>query len=1082
MFLPTEKKPNILKGNNKILLNNKETEMHEKNIEYLVNELKEAEQKMEKEKKEKTINNKNTHRISIPKISITPNNIKTIEYILSCKKRNKNMLIILNSLLANMKFLSIIKEQYDKEKLIASLSNCLTLEKKKKDSILFKYGNKGTKLYLVLIGEISVLILKEVNVELTLLNYIKYLLYLKIIKEDELAKKIVNANQNSSFKLTEKYLDKYYEDILSFINKYYIKNPFKNYKTKQSTSGKTMSEFSPNFTNIFAQKNKLHNMYGINIFGQINLKLNTKKIKSFKKQSTIDESRLSSVIINKNNILSINDDKKENKLGKVFNNMNENGLNQIFLEDEFFEKKYEYKPKYIDKEILNTPNYFELDIASFSPYEISNLVNYVIAILEFFSEQVDEFLSPTEYIKICSLNKYLKISDKKKKKEKLTIFQYFEITKKVEGDIFGELALQHEDCKRTATMIVTKDSVFGCLSKNDYNLCLKGIEMKKRKNDINFIISFSLFDEQNWVYFGKQYFNFFKKENLTIGKVLINQNEKIENIFFIMEGQIEISTKLSPEDIIRIMEKKNKAIKTLKKNGNKVDKNDIENFGNSEEEINKDDVNVDKNIKRFNIYNDESLISKRNIILSKKQHKLMKEIKNYRLYIIDNKDIIGLSDICNGNKISFIKATCLSTDAIVFSININILEQLRKKNWKIQKNYREISQKREKIMIERLKIVTNQVITNLKQSKIKNMINIKKRENINKEKRIISAFKTEYSIKKDLEYENLMDNIKILTQTNFTKRNTDEKLNLLRKKTNHNIYNSNRNNLNKKNNIFSDSEIKIKEIESKKEKKTGFIKFMDSVTERVNQINHKVIIPKFSRLFCPSFKKTSRLDTGKNVNKNRKFKIKEIEMENKLLKTRNNIVNVRKIYSSNKRNESDDKKDYNNNFSTSYDNIKEKHILSNKYINNIKNNINQNDFITSNNQNYHIERLKQINLTLTSEQEKKKYFKRILGVRYREYETSKGQKTFTKLMKPKVESFGNCKNLKYQIIKFHKLKKGLTDDTRPIKVDLLFYDQLIKKNKASYFKDIIFKNENRQKIISRNDKKLYKTIFSYKIK
>lgn len=34
MFLPTEKMPNILKGNNKILLNNKETEMHEKNIEY----------------------------------------------------------------------------------------------------------------------------------------------------------------------------------------------------------------------------------------------------------------------------------------------------------------------------------------------------------------------------------------------------------------------------------------------------------------------------------------------------------------------------------------------------------------------------------------------------------------------------------------------------------------------------------------------------------------------------------------------------------------------------------------------------------------------------------------------------------------------------------------------------------------------------------------------------------------------------------------------------------------------------------------------------------------------------------------
>ena len=71
--------------------------------------------------------------------------------------------------------------------------------------------------------------------------------------------------------------------------------------------------------------------------------------------------------------------------------------------------------------------------------------------IEFFSRKENHIYSPEEYIKMCFIDDELKISDKNLKKEKVSIFQYFEITKKVEGDIFGELALQHDDNKRTAT-------------------------------------------------------------------------------------------------------------------------------------------------------------------------------------------------------------------------------------------------------------------------------------------------------------------------------------------------------------------------------------------------------------------------------------------------------------------------------------------------------------------------------------------------------------------------------------------------------------------------------------------------------
>ena len=207
--------------------------------------------------------------------------------------------------------------------------------------------------------------------------------------------------------------------------------------------------------------------------------------------------------------------------------------------------------------------------------------------------------------------------------------------------------------------------------------------MKKRKSDINFIKSFSLFEEQNWTHFEKQYFNYFKKENLQNGQIIINQNQKLENIYFIMEGQIEISTKLSFEEIYKIFKNKNKKFKLQKtekdKNLEEENKYSIENEENSGEIINKEENIIDdKNIRIYNKNkNDEK--AKKYLFLSKNQIKRMKEVKTFRLCVVDNKDILGLNDICTEDKIPFIKATCISSGAVVFSLKINILEQLRKK-------------------------------------------------------------------------------------------------------------------------------------------------------------------------------------------------------------------------------------------------------------------------------------------------------------------------------------------------------------------------------------------------------------------
>ena len=122
-----------------------------------------------------------------------------------------------------MSFLSTLKGSFNLNKLLCSLSNYLKLEKKSKDTLLFRYGNKGNKFYVVLKGEVSVLILKEVRVNISFNRYFLHLLLLKMLKEDELLKKIITANSKIKYHFDERDFDSYYEKIVNFVNKHMTK-------------------------------------------------------------------------------------------------------------------------------------------------------------------------------------------------------------------------------------------------------------------------------------------------------------------------------------------------------------------------------------------------------------------------------------------------------------------------------------------------------------------------------------------------------------------------------------------------------------------------------------------------------------------------------------------------------------------------------------------------------------------------------------------------------------------------------------------------------------------------------------------
>ena len=155
---------------------------------------------------------------------LAENNYEIIQFILNKKKRTNEELIIIKTFLSTMKSLSLMINVTEPDKILFSLSMYLKLESKVKDSILFRYGDKGTKFYILLSGKVSILILKETRVEMSFLRYFLHLLLLKMMKEKEMVKKTIIANYQQRNHLDEKTFDIIYDKIVKFVFKNFGKN------------------------------------------------------------------------------------------------------------------------------------------------------------------------------------------------------------------------------------------------------------------------------------------------------------------------------------------------------------------------------------------------------------------------------------------------------------------------------------------------------------------------------------------------------------------------------------------------------------------------------------------------------------------------------------------------------------------------------------------------------------------------------------------------------------------------------------------------------------------------------------------
>ena len=605
-------------------------------------------------------------------IDINIFDFKTIIYILNKPRRSTDELLIIKTYLSSMVFISTLKIPLSLDKLLHSLSLYLKLERKLKDTILFRYGSKGSKFYIVLQGEISIFILKETKQTISFKRYFLHLLLLKMLKEDELVKRTIIANSKMKYHFDDKDFDIYYENIINFANTnnnklsqmvFNIENMEENKSDNEKENKKSKKgDIIPNSRNKANSSSKKNNSNFLrqsskNVKFAINLK--NKNNLSEEKNNIIKEKV---IIIDNNNK---DKDKKDSK---------NNNIKLKSKQRETSEKKEELT----SEEEKDDLNYSLTDLPYFDLNEIKEIIFYYLHLKDMLSKKKKK-ISKNEYIKNTYLDSiYHKpiANEKISKKEQLVIFQYFEITKKKVGDSFGELALQKEDNKRTGTALTTSDCTLGYLTRTDYNLYLGEIEVRKRKNEINFVMSFAIFDKMNKIMFENRYFNFFTRETFLQGEVIIEQDKPLNKIYFIKEGQFEITTNLNIDKIYSLLEHKTKKV-----------------------------INENKKIK----------IKNQNF--------------NLRLYISNNKDILGLEDCANEEGLSFVTAKCLSSQAIAFTIEISILKEIRRKIHEIERKINIIKEKRELVMVDRLISIYNRIVqSNNKDKPVEKTVNKKSKE------------------------------------------------------------------------------------------------------------------------------------------------------------------------------------------------------------------------------------------------------------------------------------------------------------------------------------------------------------------
>ena len=322
----------------------------------------------------------------------------------------------------------------------------------------------------------------------------------------------------------------------------------------------------------------------------------------------------------------------------------------IELNSSIFDKDdiYNFIFNFSDKNNIFTPEKGETKILRKKPEEL-------------------DFCSVEEYIERSKplINPFLKNI---KIRKNLQIGIYEEIIKLGERKTFGEMALLDTNI-RNASILCVDNCIFGSLSKNMYDNCIKNVQLKLRRKKISFVLNCELFKDVQIEDFERKYFSFFKNFKLNQNDYLFKQGNERNEIYFVKQGEIELYMKTSLNELKNLIKKS-------------------------------DDIKFDENKEKKEL---------KKIILDN-NYNFLNQIHTLHLFKIKENEIIGLNDYLDENNNYICDAKCISNNTEIYSLHIKYFNDILKSDFKIRTNYKDFLNKKNKILNERLFYIRNTLL------------------------------------------------------------------------------------------------------------------------------------------------------------------------------------------------------------------------------------------------------------------------------------------------------------------------------------------------------------------------------------
>ena len=542
-------------------------------------------------------NGEEIYNIKFPK---SVNLKEIIKYILEKEVRKKNYIILLRYYLTQFQSLletiNLSNKYYETKEIVNKIAMYIKREEIKKDKVIFYNGQIGKTFYIILEGEVSVLIPNEFNVEITPVKYLNYLKYLYNLNEYELLKLSYESNK----KIINE-VDYEFADILKNFDYCLDKCLSLNYKMEEISVESYINRF------LFFDSDRIFN----------------------KSES-------------ENNKKSSNYEFNNFEISNSFINKNNKNINDL----PFINRKYRF-----------------------------------------------------------------------------TLWKYAEVIKLGEGKCFGEIALQRERNKRTATVITLTDCLLGILQKDEYQSFMKKVMEKTRRNNIERLLNTKLFYGLNYHTFDTKLYNYFIFTKERKGDFMFKRGDKRTTLYYIKKGEIQLeinATCKQLDDIIVLIggNPENRTLNNLIKTNKKL----------------MEFINIPKKF-NISIYSQGDIIGTDEIIYLN-SNKLNIE----QLYT----NLIDLSNISNSfsyNEFenSFLFNGIYMTNCDIFKVDLHFLKNMINDNRLIKDNYEKMTRNKRERLIERLlTIKTNTIL------QYYNLINHKK--NINYLNNISNEFNSKNNL------------------------------------------------------------------------------------------------------------------------------------------------------------------------------------------------------------------------------------------------------------------------------------------------------------------------------------------------